>query len=124
GQLLEHAIGQHNHVMPRQIIWVVTDLRQDLLRSDVARDIPGGVEHDSVDRGAELRALIALDILADNDPRGENRPIGAIKYQLCVGNVDPDTVRWQPPRQPALAFKVYLNLVQAVRGGFVAGPGG
>src|SRR6266481_278500 len=106
--------------MPLQVIWVVTDLRQDLLRSDRLRDVPWRVEQNSVDGGAELRALIGLAILADNDPRRENRPIGAVQHQPGVGSVDPDAFRRQPPRQPALAFKVYLDLAQAVRRGLVA----
>src|SRR5437016_7214783 len=93
-----------------QIIWVVTDLRQDLLRNDRLRDVPWRVEQNSVDCDAEFRALIGLAILADNDPRRENRPIGAVQHQTGIGNIDPDVFRRQPPRQPALAFKVYLDL--------------
>ena len=85
-------------------------LRQDLLRSDRLRDVPGRVEQNCVDCDAECRGLIGLPILADNDPRRENRPIGAVQHQTGIGNIDPDVFRRQPPRQPALAFKVYLDL--------------
>ena len=58
GQLLQCRHGQHHHVMPAQIIRVVPQLRQDLLRGDRVRDVPWRVEQNSVDCGAELRALI------------------------------------------------------------------
>ena len=77
--------------------------------------IPRRVEQNAVDRGLELRALIAPVVLADNDPRGENRLIVAVQHQPLVGDVDPDAVRRQPPRQPAFAFEVHLDLAQAGR---------
>ena len=83
----------------------------------------GGLNQTSVDRGLELRALIAAVILADNDPRRENRLIVAVQHQPLVGNVDPDAVRRQPPRQPAFAFEVYLDLAQAGRRGLAADRG-
>ena len=70
--------------------------------------------------GLELRALIAQLILADNDPRRENRLIVAVQHDPFVGNVDPDAVRRQLPRQPAFAFEVYLDRAQAGRRGLAA----
>src|SRR6516165_12837592 len=107
--------------MPHQIIRIGTGLRQDLLGRNVARDVPRRIKQNSIDRGPEIRALIAPLMLADNDPRREDRPIDAIKYQSGVGSVDPNAFRRQPPRQPALALQVYLNLAQAVRRGLFAG---
>src|ERR1051325_4479002 len=109
--------------MPGQIIWLATELRQDFLLGDRLRDVPGRVEQHAVDRGAELRGLIAPLGLPDNDAGGEYRPVGAIHYQPGVGSVDPDPFRRQPPWQPALAFKVYLDLAQAVRRRLVARRG-
>src|SRR5215472_3444622 len=74
-QLLYLAICQHDHLVPRQIIRVATDLRQDLRCNDVAGDDPWRVEKTCVDHGAKLWALIALVILADDDPRREDRLI-------------------------------------------------
>ena len=73
----------------------------------------GGLNQSSVDRGLELRALVASLGHADNDPRGKNRLIVAVQYQPPVGDVDPDAVRRQPPRQPAFAFEIYPDLAQA-----------
>ncbi len=80
----------------------------------------GGLNQKSFDRGLELRALVAAVVLADNDPRGEDRLIVAVQHQLPVGHVDPDAVRRQAPRQPAFAFEIHLKCTQAGRLGLAA----
>ena len=117
-QLLHLAVRQPDHPVSRQIIRVPDDLRQDLRPDDVGRHDPGRVEENRVDGGAKLRALMLRAILADDDPRRESRLAGAIQDQPFGSDVDPDAVRRQWPRQPALAFKVHHDRAQKLgRGG-------
>src|SRR5215213_7809680 len=64
-QLLDPAIRPHDHVVPRQIVRIARQFRQDFLCHDRPRHIPRRIEKHAGDRRLQLRRLLVG--LADNN---------------------------------------------------------
>jgi len=111
-QLLHFAIGPQDHVVSCQVIRVATDSRQDFRDDNVSRDDPWRIEEARLDRGAKLGALIALRIIANNDPQlitigsiatGGIYATGAITSYYGVSAYNQQLrIRYNLAQQPAL----------------------
>ena len=112
GLLLDRPIAAKSHVMAGQITGICRQFRQYFLLRDGARDVPGRVEEDVVDRRTKFRGLL-VD-LTDDDAGRENRSIAAEQLEAGDRRIDDDPVLRRAARQPAKPFEVYRQLLRAL----------